>query len=107
MLNPGQSLDTNQSMYSCDGRFFVVMQSDNNLVLYWSNGAGALWSSNTVGTGANLAAMQTDGNFVLYGPSGAVWATNTSSPGAYLAVQNDGNLVIYPGAIWASNTGGH
>jgi hypothetical protein len=39
----------------------------------------------------------------------AIWATNTAgNPGAYLAVQNDGNLVVYNAAgtkaLWASGT---
>lgn len=44
------------------------------------------------------AAMQGDGNFVLYNDSltSAKWATNTNgNPGAYLNMQNDGNIVIY------------
>jgi hypothetical protein len=55
--------------------------------------------------------MQGDGNFVVYDAHGAaVWATGTNgSGGNVLAVQNDGNLVIYAGpvAVWATNTGGH
>ena len=38
----------------------------------------------------------------------AVWATNTAgSPGAHLAIQDDGNMVIYHNqrARWATNTG--
>ncbi len=40
--------------------------------------------------------MQDDGNFVVY--SAESWATNTDSDnnrGAYLVVQDDGNLVLY------------
>lgn len=40
--------------------------------------------------------MQTDGNFVLYGPSGALWHTNTYGTSANVAAfQSDGNLVLY------------
>lgn len=39
-------------------------------------------------------AMQTDGNLVLYGPSGARWATMTSGSN-YVAMQGDGNFVVY------------
>jgi cell wall-associated NlpC family hydrolase len=59
--------------------------------------------------GAYQFDMQTDGNLVEYGPSGALWATYTSSPGAYLVNQGDGNLVVYNTtgtAIWASGTNG-
>ena len=40
-------------------------------------------------------AMQTDGNLVLYGPSGSRWASNTWSPANKLVMQDDGNLVMY------------
>jgi hypothetical protein len=40
--------------------------------------------------------MQFDGNFVLYNRdySAAVWATMTST-GTHVALQDDGNLVVY------------
>jgi hypothetical protein len=56
--------------------------------------------------------MQNDGNFVLYKPGeGAVWASDTAGhPGAYLALQDDANLVIYwkvgGSALWSSETNG-
>lgn len=54
------------------------------------------------------AVMQGDGNFVVYGPTGATWATDTmGQAGAYVRIQDDGNLVLYNasgGAPWASNT---
>ena len=111
VINPGQEIWFQPNDYdratSCDGRFFLVIQSDDNLVLYW-NGNGALYASNTVNQGGQFAIMQFDGNFVLYQAGGTpVWSTKTDGhPGAYLAIQNDGNMVIYEGAnaIWASNT---
>jgi cell wall-associated NlpC family hydrolase len=60
-------------------------------------------------SGAYQFDMQTDGNLVEYGPAGPIWATYTSSPGAYLVNQGDGNLVVYNtsgAAIWASGTNG-
>ena len=54
--------------------------------------------------------MQSDGNFVTYDKAGnVVWASNTSygtGPTYSLALQTDGNLVIYRNgeAIWATNT---
>ena len=44
------------------------------------------------------AIMQTDGNFVVYGPSGPTWASGTNGRGSapYMALmQPDGNLVVY------------
>jgi hypothetical protein len=113
-INPGSALVAGQFFQSCDGRFTLWMQTDGNLVLYFIN--TAIWASNT--SNGKVALMQQDGNFVLYdgnfnsggGLGTPVWASNTSgNPGAYLGVQNDGNLVVYlgPTALWASNTGGH
>ncbi|GAB1822230.1 NlpC/P60 family protein [Herbidospora sp. RD11066] len=54
------------------------------------------------------ARMQSDGNFVVYGPSGPIWSTNTRGTNARLVMQSDGNLVIYAdsGVIFSTNTGG-
>ncbi len=54
--------------------------------------------------------MQDDGNLVVYTPEGKpVWDSGTwNHPGAWLAIQDDGNLVIYEHkAIWDSGTWGH
>jgi len=54
--------------------------------------------------------MQGDGNLVIYGYYNAIWASGTwGNPGAYLDMQDDGNLVIYlpvsyTTAIWATGT---
>lgn len=42
-------------------------------------GSTLLWAANTYGSQANFLAMQTDGNLVLYGPNySVVWASGTS-----------------------------
>lgn len=105
-----ETLGANQSLWSCDGRFQLIMQSDGNLVLY-GTGMGALWSSGTWGAAhSREAVMQSDGNFVLYDRGQALWSTRTYwHPGVGLTLQNDGNLVVYQNStpIWSSNTGGH
>lgn len=55
-----------------------------------------LWATGTVGRGSTFK-VQGDGNVVLYDSRGqALWATMTNgNPGAFLAVQPDGNLVVY------------
>lgn len=46
--------------------------------------------------GRQVLAMQTDGNLVLYGPDGSRWETDTDGRGGVrLAMQTDGNLVMY------------
>jgi surface antigen len=55
--------------------------------------------------------MQSDGNLVEYVAGRALWATGTEgNVGDHVAMQTDGNLVVYSlknTALWSSGTGGH
>ena len=103
-VDSGQTMVPNQRVYSDNGQYFLVLQSDGNLVFYGAG--GPLWASNTVGSGATQAMMQPNGVFVLYRPGGAVvWQLNTGWGGSFLNVQNDGNLVFYRfKPVWDSHT---
>lgn len=108
-LMPGQQLNVDQRLISGNGRVVLIMQADGNLVLYREDDGVPLWASNTWGTPATHAVMQTDGNFVVYDDAGKpYWATGTwGQPGNWLVLQNDGNLVLYNHsgtAVWATNT---
>ncbi len=54
------------------------------------------------------ATMQSSGNLVLIGMTSYTWSSNTTgNPGAYLAVKDNGELVIKNlsgGSIWSSKT---
>jgi cell wall-associated NlpC family hydrolase len=68
----------------------------------------SLWS----GPNGYWAAMQSDGNFVIYNSSNGheVWDSGTSVPGSRITMQGDGNLVIYDPAgtaLWSSDTAGN
>jgi hypothetical protein len=76
--------------------------------LWWTNTGGGLIDPRDF-------IMQTDGNLVLYDTSGqAQWASETGgNPGAFLNVQDDGNLVVYlagsatetaDNALWAAGS---
>jgi hypothetical protein len=82
----------------------LYMRGDGNLLENDENGF-TRWASNTVGCGYH-ARFQTDGNLVVYSVNDRpCWASNTTGlPGPIMAVQDDGNVVIYPGASWATNT---
>jgi murein DD-endopeptidase len=73
----------------------LTMQGDGNLV-QTVNGA-VVWSSKTGGHPGAYAALQTDGNLVVYAPDKtALWASHTSRAGAgQLLVQVDSNVVVY------------
>jgi hypothetical protein len=58
------------------GAFAIMQQTDGNLVVYNSSGLTALWSSGTAGHPGANAAVQDDGNVVIYGP-GALTTTGT------------------------------
>lgn len=117
-ITAGQEILRGQSITSVDGRFELILDIGGNLVLYplpWPGHDNHLWRSNTAGSDAQRAIMQSDGNFVIYDSHNhALWASGTccnpAHPGAYLALQNDGNLVMYDSnndIIWETNTGGH
>ncbi len=116
------------------GGHSLVMQTDGNLVLY-SGQSCPLWASNTSGHPGSMLAVQSDGNLVVYAPGGhPLWSSGTgpippaptgcgevpsgdglgrgdsvaSCLGCYsLAMQGDGNLVLYKKggrALWSTGT---
>ena len=73
-----------------------LINTQSNITV-WSSTQGTYpgWTGTTPVTGTYTANMQSDGNFVVYEGSTAVWASNTSgNPGAYLALDEKGNLEI-------------
>ncbi len=94
-LHPGGILYPGSGLYSANGKYYFVMQTDGNLVLY--QGSRPLWATGTNGRAVQRAIMQEDGNLVLYDfQNRPVWASGTHGNwGAYLLVQCDGNVVIY------------
>lgn len=72
-----------------------TMQADGNLVQYVSG--TATWATNTSGHPGSWAAVQADGNLVVYGPDQrALWSSRTSKAGrGQLLVQVDSNVVLY------------
>lgn len=106
-LRAGETLVAGQAILSPTGREVLVMQRDGNLVLYDRGNNGiAYWATGTPDGRANHVTMGTDGNLRLMTASGQViWAANVDpgnnwhggplSPGSYLRLQEDGNLVIY------------
>jgi len=56
------------------GEYYLILQEDGNLVLYNAEDE-PIWSTGTVGSGAESLVMQSDGNLVLYSSKSAVWAT--------------------------------
>lgn len=108
-----------RSEYCQIGKSLFVQQSDGNLVLYDENNTArwaSSWFRERVLYNATGVSFQSDGNLVQHDNSGqAVWASNTYGPpgGCYnacltrkLAIQYDGNVVIYDGdtVLWQTRT---
>ncbi len=115
-LFPGQSLLPGQTLQSDYGVYTLTMQPDGNVVLR-NNESTPLWRTGTGGGQFDPRdfIMQTDGNLVLYDTSGQPhWNSKTQgNPGAFLNVQDDGNLVVYRAgsttqtagnSLWSSGT---
>jgi hypothetical protein len=117
--------------------YAAIMQTDGNFVLYGKY-SDALFASGTNGHGGSTLAVQDDGNLVVYAPGGhPLWDTGTNLPAGpprpsgcgtihpgqgltagesfgscdgrfALAMQTDGNLVLYEhgSALWATGTNG-
>ena len=98
LMTAGQKLTPNQSIKSPNGRFILIYQTDGNLVIYEGSvsASGARWATGKIGA-PGYAWMQTDGNFVTYDSADRpTWSSQTSNrAGAWLALQDDGNLVVY------------
>ncbi|GAP88267.1 putative mannose-binding lectin [Rosellinia necatrix] len=108
-LGNGEWLLTGNSLWSNDGSVEFKMQGDGKIAVYWG---GKLQWQNTAQQNYNIKGvkMQGDGNFCMYDNNETpTWHTDTASgtgdSTCIIAVQNDGNVVMYKGTpIWSSNT---
>jgi len=107
LLLAKEYLKRGQQLSAC-GLGSLVFRDNGDLVLLAPNGSQT-WSTRTAGTDADLAVVRPDGNFTVYGASAEeLFSTDTGRyPGAWLALQNDANLVVYDAdgvARWNSHT---
>ncbi|WP_375562229.1 CAP domain-containing protein [Bernardetia sp. OM2101] len=79
-MQMGNSMITNQRIYSPNKQHYLVMQSDGNLVVYTKNDKPT-WATDTYGKGNGCRLdMQNDGHLVIYNASNrAIWASGTHS----------------------------
>lgn len=109
VLYPGQSLYQGEYIMSPDGRFYVILQFDGNLVLYYDDIQTYLWHSNTYGNPQiTRLEMQSDGNLVLYDDNDTpYWHTHTHIyPNGYAVMTNCGEFkIVQAGQTrWSSGT---
>lgn len=107
-LGAGGRLGPNEEVVSANGRFRLRNQANGRLVLL-RDGWFPLWSS-APGSGAPgvLHMQRSDGNLVLERNDGSYWSPQTEGhPGAYLQVEDNGNVVIYDldrNVLWQTGT---
>ena len=78
-LAAGANLQRPAELFSATGTYWLVLTGTGNLVLHGGPNGARLWNSNTGVSGASNLAMQADGNLVLYTPSNApVWMSGTA-----------------------------
>ena len=75
----------------------LIAQSCRNTEIRLNNGQSQSWGRGSKWQTCNgyTLALQNDGNLVLYGPTALLWATGTVGRGNAIALQRDGNVVLY------------
>ncbi|KAH6993670.1 mannose-binding lectin [Fusarium venenatum] len=95
-LDNGDWLMVGMSIFSKDRSVELRMQDDGKLAIYYNNRCAWQSTDQQVGN-AKGAVMQGDGNFCIYGDNKT-----------FVAVQDDGNLVLYKNggatSIWSSKS---
>jgi hypothetical protein len=91
ILNSNNSTTGNTMLTSQNGQYVMILLKDGNLVIFDKTTWKTVWSTSTgssTRTGILKLAMQNDGNLVIYDSAGApVWASNTAGKGNNLSLK--------------------
>ncbi|MBW8485330.1 hypothetical protein [Actinomadura parmotrematis] len=107
-LSNGVTLYPYQKVVSQNGAWQLRQEPGGDLALY--SGGKLRWHTGTSGHKGATTTMQADGNLVVRAGGKALWSTHTWHKSTWLAVQNDGNVVVYTGhmqALWDRYHGHH
>jgi hypothetical protein len=104
VLQPGAKLTAGESVGSPNGRYSLVQQSDGNLVLVDADHRPQ-WDAQTYEHPGAYTTFDSTGDLIVKAPDGrSLWHSASAGRGAILAVQDDGNAVIYTTdhrAVWS------
>lgn len=93
-LMTNQTLSNGQFIYSPNGKYSLIMQTDGSLVMYRTTNGSVRHSFAKHG---DYAVMQADGNFVEYKGSAPIWNSNSfcgCSWPPFLRITDEGDLRI-------------
>lgn len=91
----GDILTPGQCIKSQNGRFTMCHTSDGEVATNDLSTGTELWNNHKHPNSLNKLEMQTNGNLVLWGSLFSYWSTGTSGSNFFAAIQNDGNFVVY------------
>lgn len=86
--------------YSPNMKYYLIFQSDGNLVLYPTGKDSAEWSSATYGNPSAILSIQKDGNVIIYNDSTkskVLWKSDTggTNKSTFLMADDNGYAAIY------------
>ena len=103
-LHIGERLVAGECLYSPADRFSLELQHDGNLVV--KTAGGVFYDLGTRGRGIKYVTIDADGR-LLFCKADETEEASCGNGGKFLAMQDDGNLCLYPGpeeaAVWATN----
>ena len=107
-LESGDSLNVGDELVTREGWARLVLESNGNLVLYRTQVARQLWTSNTAGKGVTSVTMEANGDLVADSPQGKLSISGTDgNPGAHAVLRDDANFVVYDtleNPLWETGT---
>ncbi|AXI79421.1 tyrosinase family protein [Peterkaempfera bronchialis] len=91
---PGDTLRTNDAIYSPNSQYRLIYQGDGNLVLYRVSPFTPVWASGKMHT-PGMCVMQMNGDLVVYDSGGhQVWNLGFTGRGNRLYVTNSGTVQL-------------
>lgn len=108
MLHVGETLQSQESIWSRSSTAELLMQPDGNLVIYSRPEGEVVWATMVYGSGqhGSILTLTPDGDLQVQSHGTAVWNTRTAG-GYVLQLQDDGNLELVSAqskVLWQSGS---
>lgn len=97
-LFSGDSLLPGECLKSPNYRFKLCFEKNGELTTNWSNGT-RIWTNDVRPNTPDRLEMMEGGNLRVWGEFNTWWSTGTGGSDYFVAIQNDGDFVVYRPAI--------